>query len=168
MSSNNTTTAMAEPVRVRIAATAADGAGAQLQLAGTVLEFPRDEWDAWTEDERQDACAEAAWEAANRGTRVEWEPLNASLTDPTVGPPPPPEPKRVTVRWTVTEIHETTVPFGELFDHLVESGGIPRDAPRTLATLKECDLEDWAAEHQDGSTYASTIERDVDEVVEAR
>ncbi|WP_328384259.1 hypothetical protein OHQ88_34060 (plasmid) [Micromonospora zamorensis] len=59
LSSNNTTTPLAEPVRVRIAATAADGAGAQMDLAGTVLEFPRDEWNAWTPDDREDACAEA-------------------------------------------------------------------------------------------------------------
>ncbi|WP_328384257.1 hypothetical protein OHQ88_34055 (plasmid) [Micromonospora zamorensis] len=59
------------------------------------------------------------------------------------------------------------MPFDELFDQLVENDRIPCTAPRTLATLKRCDLEDWTAEQQDGSTYASTIERDVDQVVEA-
>ncbi|MCX5070904.1 hypothetical protein OOJ91_34210 [Micromonospora lupini] len=160
-------TTLADPVQVRITATAADGTGAQLEVAGTVLEFPRDEWNAWTKDERDNACAEAAWEAANRRTQVEWEPLNASLTDPTVGPPPPPEPERVTVRWTVSENHEATVPFAELFDYLVEKERIPHAAPRTLATLTECDLEGWAADQEDNSTYDSTGEREIDEVVEA-
>ncbi|WP_328848560.1 hypothetical protein [Micromonospora zamorensis] len=54
-------------------------------------------------------------------------------------------------------------PGGEFFDHLVENGEIPSGAPRTLATLQKCVLKDWAAEQQDGATYASTNERDADE-----
>lgn len=77
--------------------------------------------------------------------------------------PKPPPPKRVTIRWRVTELHSGSFDTTEIVDRLPERVSLEGFDPLT----DEWNSEDFCADEENGDTYDSTEEREVIEIVAA-